>query len=215
MKFKQGIRRSLYVLALTLGLVSAGISAPIIPVSYTAPEGQGHGGYATYSYLDETGFQLIDGMIGIDDWQADLGNGNAYEWVGWILTDPTITFQFNGPQTINTIQIGINRQDAHGLSTPTSVTIGDTLFPVGAEDIAFGTRAFLSFQGTWTGNSLSVTLDRRSNPIYTDSPQYVFVDEFKFFGNDNNTLPVPEPATAFLFGAGILGFLGSRRKIKE
>ena len=37
----------------------------------------------TYQYHDWTGEQLIDGSYGTMPWFANLGNGPAYEWVGW------------------------------------------------------------------------------------------------------------------------------------
>ena len=65
-----------------------------LSLSYTAPPGE----TGMVSYLDETGNQLTDGMTGTDDILSDLGNGTAYEWVGWTdLTEPvTLTFTLPG-----------------------------------------------------------------------------------------------------------------------
>lgn len=74
----------------------------VIPTLYTATisEGQNVGG--TYNYFDDTDIQLIDGIIGDHIIGANLGNGNAYEWVGWYTNDPVINFTFDSVVTCDT-----------------------------------------------------------------------------------------------------------------
>ena len=63
----------------------------ILPVSYNVDQDTDTG---SYQYHDWTGEQLIDGEYGIAPWSADLGNGNAYEWLGWS-NDPIVNIDFD------------------------------------------------------------------------------------------------------------------------
>src|ERR1700676_2570618 len=51
----------------------------LVPTNYVATPGEGiaQGGY--YNYFDDTGHQLTDGIYGVNDFSANLGNGIAYE----------------------------------------------------------------------------------------------------------------------------------------
>src|SRR5580692_6062496 len=122
MKF---VRECLVLSALVLPLFwsSPASAIPLVPISYTATPGEGiaQGGY--YNYFDDTGHQLTDGIYGVNDWSANLGNGIAYEWVGWRVADPTITFQFSTPVTINQVGIDFNKTTSDMIFLPSSVTI--------------------------------------------------------------------------------------------
>ena len=54
----------------------------VVPSSYTATAGEGLAQGGNFNYFDNTGMQLTDGVTGVNDWTANLGNGSAYEWVG-------------------------------------------------------------------------------------------------------------------------------------
>jgi hypothetical protein len=111
------------------GALSASATAAfVVPTSYSAPagEGQAHGG--SFNYFDSTGSQLADGVFGANDWTADLGNGNAYEWVGWVIADPAITFNFASSVTWQKAIIGFNRSQVAGIYLPSTVTIGGSAF---------------------------------------------------------------------------------------
>ncbi|MFM7696730.1 MAG: hypothetical protein ACKO6G_08675, partial [Vulcanococcus sp.] len=71
----------------TPNTININIKSIYSPVNYTATpaEGQAQGG--SYNYFDDTGSQLTDDILGYYDWTANLGNGQAYEWVGWRLVD--------------------------------------------------------------------------------------------------------------------------------
>src|SRR5580693_1478272 len=79
------VRKCLILSALVLPFFwsSPAGAIPLVPISYTATPGEGtnQGGY--YNYFDDTGHQLTNGIYGVNDYSADLGNGPAYEWVGW------------------------------------------------------------------------------------------------------------------------------------
>lgn len=171
----------------------------IAPVSYTASPG----GVGTFTYFDESGSQLTDGIFGVDDWTTDLGNGNAFEWVGWTTPAPSITFTFSGNPTIQTVLIGFNRAEATGaIFLPLTVTIGGVEFVLTGTELVDGTRGFLAFFGPWTGNTLQIDMTERG--------PFTFVDEIQF-----SALAIPEPATWTLLALGsALLSLGRLRRTK-
>ena len=84
-----------------------------IPFSYTSEPGQSLG----LPFFDETGNQLCDGKTGRDNFRDDLGNGAAYEWVGWRDIDPTIVLDLGSvPQKVSTIQIHANGNVDQGVA---------------------------------------------------------------------------------------------------
>jgi hypothetical protein len=185
----------LFICLLTV-LVQGAFGATITPVSYVATPGEPHGAYATYEYTDNTGRQLTDGVLGVNLWSADLGNGPAYEWVGWIQQNPTVTFNFGAPVTVTTVSIGFNRGTGSGIALPPSVTINGSQFLVAAGALADGTRGFLDFSGSWTGSSLTLDV-----PVPAINQTFLFIDEVRFDG----AAGVPEPGT----GALLTGTLGA------
>ena len=49
------------------------------------------------------------GVVGTDNWQEDLGNGPAHEWVGWWNTlNPTITFDFGRVVDLESFELHVN-----------------------------------------------------------------------------------------------------------
>lgn len=172
----------------------ANASPLLLTSSYTATPGEGVAQGGSMNYFDDTGNQLTDGVYGVDEWHADLGNGEAYEWVAWKTASPTFTFSFDTPVTVESVNIDFNRSDGDGIDLPSSVTIGGTLFSLLPDLIADSTRGTLSFTGSWTGSNLSVTLNDG------DVNKWIFVDEVTF----NGTLdPVPEPSEWLAVGLGL------------
>ena len=180
----------------------------IFPTGYsysTPPEGQAQGG--AFDYFDDTHNppgqplgQLTDGIKGGNDWAADLGNGNGQEWVAWSQGNPTITFDFASTVSLQSVTIGFNRGTG-GVALPDSVTIGGTVFTLIGTELADNTRGDLTFSGSWTGNSLDVTLADADT-------SFIFVDEVQFL-----TAAVPEPQwTLAAVGAALAGFAAWRRR---
>lgn len=96
----------------------------------------------TYAYFDETHNlvtsgnaadntacgelapgQLIDGVKGADLIGADLGQGPAFEWVAWKYEPVDIDFDFGVVRTLAAVEVGLDNQDAGGVSQPLSVTV--------------------------------------------------------------------------------------------
>ncbi len=141
---------------------------------YTAPAGE----IGLVSYSDDGGSQLSDGILGRDDILADLGNGTAYEWVGWTeLTDPiTLTFTLDGAADIAAVQIGFNHRDGLGVFIPSSMTINGTSFELGAEAVPNNQRADLTFKGPFHGPVVQIVLHHRGRG-------WILLDEVKFIPN--------------------------------
>ncbi len=201
----KSVRQCLMLSALVfpLFLSSSAVAIFVVPISYAATPGSGtnQGGY--YNYFDDTGSQLTDGIYGVNNFAADLGNGPAYEWVGWRYVNPEITFQFSAPETIQQVGIDFNRNEPNYIYLPTTVAINGTDFTVDPNAIPDATRGTLYFDGNWTGSSLTVDLTQ------ANTASWIFVDEMTF-----NTEVVPEPSAGGLLagGFGLLILHMKRRK---
>jgi len=150
-------------------LTISGVAAAdlITPSSYTATPGEK--GY--YYEIDETGTQLIDGVIGTNNWQEDLGNGNSYEWIGWLVANPHLNFAFDAPVKIEQVAIGFYQGSS--IYVPKSVIINGKSFTLSGNEIAGG-RKFLKFNGPFTGPSIEIDL------IDDDAGKWIFIDEIQF-----------------------------------
>jgi hypothetical protein len=191
--------------SLALGVAGAANAQILIsPTGYTATPGNGIAQGGGYNYFDETGSQLTDGIKGANAWNADLGNGIAYEWVGWNRVDPTITFNFASPVTISQVTIGFNVNHGADIYLPTSINIGGNTFSPTGNEISDNTRGDLSLAGTWTGSSLTINLTRN---LGDPAGYWIFTDEFSFQG-----AAVPEPAEyAAVAGLALVAFGAWRR----
>lgn len=182
---------------------SANAQTFVTPASYTATAGEGQAQGGTYNYFDDTGRQLTDGILGVNDWQANLGNGNAYEWVGWRVAEPTFTFTFAQPVSLSQVQISFNRNTGAAINLPTNVTVAGVSSSVSQNALTDATRGFLSFATNFTGTSLTVSLaDNNTN-------QFIFVDEVRF------VTAAPEPASLALLlttACGVASVLHRRKK---
>ena len=139
----------------------------ITPSSYTATPGEK--GY--YYEIDETGTQLIDGVIGTNNWQEDLGNGNSYEWVGWLVANPHLSFSFDAPVKIEQVSIGFYQGSS--IYVPKTVTINGKTFTLSGNEIASG-RKFLKFTGPFTGPIVEIDL------VDNNAGSWILIDEVQF-----------------------------------
>lgn len=173
------------------------------PIAYKFTEFPNMGSYAYYDEphnvaingagqgANNTGFdqyatgQLLDGARGSDNWQADLGNGPAYEWVGWLAGTPAIIFEFPASRSFTTVTLGINNHDSGNVTEPTFVAVSFS-----DDGINFG--APLTFQQSDStlpqipaGQRSDVTLDLAGHAgsfvrIVFTNPDWTFVDEVSF-----------------------------------
>ena len=108
------------------GLVgSVAVAAPLTVSSYDMPngDGQAHGG--SYNYWDATYSgsgnptqdgsllsggtgKLTDGVIATQDWYAVSNNAGTGQYVGWVSSNPTITFHFASSVTVNEVKLRIS-----------------------------------------------------------------------------------------------------------
>jgi len=190
--------RPLGLIAAVLVLAGPLAAQFVTPTSYTATPGQGQAQGLSYNYFDDGGAQLTDRVYGVNDWTANLGHGNAQEWVGWLSVDPTVTFNFAGTVGISAVTIGFNRGQGAGIYLPPSVQIASQTFSLAIDAFPDNSRQDLTFNLTqpFFGNQLTVTLSD-GNP-----GQWIFVDEMQF------AAAVPEPSAVVLLGLGVLAGAG-------
>jgi hypothetical protein len=86
--------------------------------------GQGTPGVGCSSFGDrDARGQLIDGVRGVDDAIANLGNGIAFEWVGWNGPVADVIFTFSAPRAFSAVTLGINNKDPPNVTEPSEVRI--------------------------------------------------------------------------------------------
>ena len=122
------------------------LAANIQPVSYDMQNGES----GTYPLRDDaydgTGSvttdgsalsggrgQLTDGVVGVDDWALDIGNGRAQEWVGWNSIQPTVTFDFGQTVQLGQASIHVNNFGTEGVNL-----FATTTFEFSTDDVSFG-----------------------------------------------------------------------------
>lgn len=189
----------------------------IAPVGYTFDQGTDTG---SYTYHDETGRQLIDGFYGTAPWSANLGNGPAYEWLGWS-GNPivNIDFDFGSQTTIHQIRIGTTQDNLVDVVIPsiyiyTSSNLSTwTLIDsrIIAESSSYD-NVYLPI--SFTNLNLSSRYIRVSVRHSLDGP-WSFVDEVDFYQDQGlmAQAEVPEPASFVLFGLAMMGLTLARKRI--
>ncbi len=209
-------------------LVVAAIShADAVPLTYDMENGEGQASGGAFDYWDQTyngtgdttvdaaplsggTGQMLDGVTGVDDWEADLGNGNAYEWLGWINTNPTITFDFGSTTAFTNASFHTNNNGVGGVGmwgsadfsfSDDGVTFGgDTTRTTTALERADPTARYLTSDLSASGRYLRVHFNDGDQP-------WIFISEAKF-----NTSPVPEPGSMAVLGLGVVALLRRKRK---
>ena len=155
----------------------------LVPISYTATPGEtGDNGI---HYIDDTGSQLTDGVVGADDWDADLGHGRGYEWVAWRTTIPTLTFTFSNTVTITAVEFDLDRYEARGVFVPTLLTVGGVPFSFTGNEFSDQTRGSLTVTGFWCGSTITIQLSEAS------PGRWIFLDEVRFTGAPGGCIAPP------------------------
>ncbi len=139
----------------------------VLPVSYTATAGD-------RTYLDDTGKQLTDTVLGGDLFSAKIMGVAAFEWVGWANKDAILNFEFAQERKFSKIRIGFNHNETAGIILPKNVIINGQVFPLQGNEVPNLKRGFVTFDVNLTASSLSIKLER--NP----SRQWIMVDEVRF-----------------------------------
>ena len=177
-------------------------AAEIVPSSYTAPPGE----VGAYTYYDDTGSQLTDGLHGAP-WSGEPGwaGDDPYPWVAWDSHPVTITFYFDRVCTLSSIQVFTGRSDGPSMFMPNRITL------------AMGsTQSDLTVRGAWTfensdysdacRHTLTMDVGAQAGTVaqLTIEPtaRWIFLDEVDFYDQ-----PVPEPSglLALLCSLGGLG----------
>jgi hypothetical protein len=139
----------------------------VLPVSYTATAGD-------KTYLDDTGKQLVDTVLGGDIFNAKLSGVAAYEWIGWAGKDASLSFDFAQERKFSKIRIGFNHNETAGILLPKNVVINGQAFPLKGTEVPNLKRGFVTFDVNITASTLTIKLER--NP----SRQWMMVDEIRF-----------------------------------
>lgn len=178
----------------------------IVPQSYIFGEATDCG---SFCYHDETGDQLIDGQYGTNIWQADLGNGNAYEWLGWRDRSVSVVFDFGVTTLINQIVVGTVQDHLNDVVFP-SVYVSTSL-----DGLNWGIQFASLVVPENSANNLThgaLTLSGLSESaryfvvelqFSLDGP-WTFSDEIDFYQNVTSEVPAPGAFMLLLIGLGLL-----------
>lgn len=211
---------------LVLGFATAASVAHaqfVQPVSYSMPNGYGQASGGSFNYWDEsyTGAgstnvdgsplsnglgQLTDNIVGGNDWAADLGNGAAHEWVGWININPEIVFDYGVAQQISRIDVHVNNANYGGVSIFGTVRVGYS-----DDGLNFGNyqsittsdadRADLSAR-FYSLNLTEQAAHRYVRMEFTRTNAWLFISEIR---------AVPSPGAMALLPLGALAMVRRRR----
>lgn len=196
------------ILAIYLGSIEFVYASEIKPASYSFDKPTGVG---TWSYHDDTGIQLMDDEYGIEPFGADLGNGPAYEWVGWHgYPVVNIDFNFGSVVEIDKIIVGTTQDWIPDVIVP---NIG--IFS-SSDGLSWGSLISSVITPQSISNNykyFSIELDNlgivsefiRVELSFSENGPWTFTDEIDFFGSSSS---VSEPTTMAIFGFGLLGLFG-------
>lgn len=181
-------------------------ASPITPTSYSYNQ-------APWSYWDDTGSQLTDGLYNALVPGVNLATPDAYNWVGFSGGTPSVTFNFGSSVTINSLALSMANWTPAGVYLPNLVVINSSNFALNPGSYPNMDHVLLNFGGSWTGSSLTLTL----TPAYTGV--WTFIDEVSFTKADSNVRPsntVPDAsATLPLMAAALAGLFVARRKSRH
>jgi hypothetical protein len=191
---------------LALAAVSAQ-AGTVSPASYDSINGFGQASGGLFNYWDAayngtgqtttdgaalTGGlgDLADGVVPTQAWdQVESAAGNG-PYVGWKELDPTITFHFASPVSLDAITVyADNANGDGGVAAPKGITVDGTFYAFATPEVK-GPVALTTSGLSFTGQDLTVTVNRNA--------YWTFVSEVAFSGS-----AVPEPSTVALQALGL------------
>ena len=144
--------------------------------------------------------RLTNGVIPTTDWYID---SNSAGWVGWSIgepngTNPTVTFNFAGSPTINSVSIWYdNALGNGGVTEPGSVSIDGTSYAFTPDNVE-GPQNF-------TVSGLDLTGGSASLQFFQGAEEWIMIGQVTFNGTvGGGPSTIPEPTTIFLMGGGLL-----------
>lgn len=204
--------RSVIVAASLIGAVASSWALQVVPTSYSMPNGVS----GAFSYFDDSyngagcvtcagsalsggKGDLTDGVLATANWFT-----TPAPWVGWN-SSPTITFQFAGTVSIDTVTLRFDDSNGSGgVSAPGSVTIAGQNFivtdPVSSAPFDFAVTGL-----AFSGSSLPITINRVGS-------NWVMLSEVRF------STAVPEASKWSMLAAGALAlaaFAGRKRRFGD
>ncbi len=197
----------------------------LTPTSYAMANGDGQAAGGTFNYWDDTyngagnrnadrsplsgGLgQLTDGVVGGNAWNANLGNGPAQEWVGWVNFNPTITFTFAQPAQFSVVGVFANNSRFGGVSVFESYTASFSNDGVNFSNPLTRTVSALESADTTARSFGLVTGGITAQYVrfeFVRADAWTFISEMTFEG----VIPAPSSA-ALLALAGVV--CGRRRR---
>jgi len=198
MKKITGTTTVLAAALLTLGITAVTQAALLTPVSVT-----GSGSFINIQYIDDGVFPNESGY-----WKT-----NTTYWYG---TASAFVFDYGDIVTIDDITLSVDNNDSYQVDYSTDNSTWNTLFTISSSigEIGWGmdTMSTLSTNPEYQASIDFASVDARYLRIAAIGGDYAYaVGEFQVDGSAGPA-PVPEPATMFLFGTGLAGLVGARRR---
>jgi hypothetical protein len=210
---KQGIVLFLAILGCLAQSTVWATPTEILPISYHFDKLTDCG---SYCYQDELGNQLIDGISGIAPWSANLGNGSAFEWVGWMYDSPVnIDFDFGLATHVDVMNIGSVQDHVNDVVLPSLAIFSSPdggFWSAVASLVVPESSANNNTHHIFTFENLGINAQYvRVSLTHSLNGPWTFVDEVDFF---QETAHLPEPGTWVLFSTGLVGLVsvGWRRR---
>lgn len=221
------------------GTASANVTNSLLETNTTQSAGSGATTTATVSWAQAMGTfsgasRTASGSLDIDLTSAPAGStasGQGTAWFGYFATLAPFTVSFN--VTANVIgdvdgYVGIFVEAFDNYSSYTDLAVNDTPYAHSNVlddnfDMVYGPNPNNPSNSGWffayTLAQISAIGGNDTLTAYFDfigpTGAPAVVNMAAFAGGNTTTAPVPEPATMLLFGLGLMGLAGVRRKIKK
>ncbi len=160
----------------------------------------------TGAYLSGGTGKLTDGVSPSLNWDQ---YGVPTPWVGWDSRqgglNPSITFNFGGPVTVNSVTVWVDNSLGNGLVfLPDGFSVNGNYYAIAPDYINGAPRGYTLSGLNITGSSVDVQFFQSTQ---NGGWPWVMVGEVTF-----NSSPTPEPATMALTGGGLALAWWRRRK---